>query len=865
MANIGTLTARLGLDTKDLRAGTGRARGMFSGLEKGAVGSMGAITASIGKMAAAFGVVMVGAKLVGAFKNMITIGADFEYTMATVGGVMRATGNEMKSLTAIAKKMGETTEWTASQAGDALKFLGMAGFKAAEATKALPGVLDLATAGNLELGRAADIASNALTAMNLPVKQLTRINDVFIGTITRSNTNMEQMAESFKYAAPVARAYGYTVEELSGMIGALGDAGIQGSLSGTMLRRSMLEASKIAKEMGFESGKLVDVLQSLKDIGEEDTVIMERFGMRAAAGIGAMLTSIPKIREFQETLKGVGGEAARLANIMRTTVKGSFAELKSVVESVAIDTFDRLASSIEDTVQSIIAWIRRNKDEMVALFEVMTKSALAVATVITKLVGIFVDLTSTVRESADAVDGLSNSMADLKTQTEANADATERQAEAFAKVLFWINEVVLTGPRLMDKLAQATRKFGDALLGIATGGGPALVDEFTDTLERLEEWLSKVRTGFERATPEWQAWLEFEAFLKSLADESKGATEAINALAESQKAMALVSAQPSVEAMDKLIRMYAEMAAATNVTTTEMQQIWQSYAFARVKQIEAEAKALEEAFPAKVEAIRAWAEYQKQQLTEEFANFKTHNEKLSEIHKHTIDMRMVAEGEAAEYAIGAYESVRQEFEAAEEEKQQMVYELAQVWNQTMTSMVNGMVAQMQGAEVDMERIFKQMALAFMRLFIRQALGALAASFISPFLALLMMFDKVANDRMAMKQGERFVGFFSQGAQRAMARMDLAPAMAQMNLTPAIASAPVSELTASALSPVESDIPRRSDVQVTVNVNAPITSDQFVDWVVHDMAPIIERAAESGQTRITIEPFVQTGDSSGIIT
>jgi len=69
MANIGTLTARLGMDTKDLRAGTGRARGMFSGLEKGAVGSMGAITASIGKMAAAFGVVMVGAKLVGAFKT----------------------------------------------------------------------------------------------------------------------------------------------------------------------------------------------------------------------------------------------------------------------------------------------------------------------------------------------------------------------------------------------------------------------------------------------------------------------------------------------------------------------------------------------------------------------------------------------------------------------------------------------------------------------------------------------------------------------------------------------------------------------------------------------------------------------------
>ena len=104
----------------------------------------------------------------------------------------------------------------------------MAGFEAQESIAALPGVLNLATAGNIDLARAADIASNALTAMQLPVEELGRVNDVFIATITRSNTDMEMMAESFKYSAAQANAYGYSIEQLSAMIGILGSAGIQG-------------------------------------------------------------------------------------------------------------------------------------------------------------------------------------------------------------------------------------------------------------------------------------------------------------------------------------------------------------------------------------------------------------------------------------------------------------------------------------------------------------------------------------------------------------------------------------------------------------------------------------------------------------
>jgi len=384
--------------------GAARARATFTGLEASAKSSFAGIRASAARFGAFLGIAFGGVAIVGALKRIVTIGADFQYTMATVGGVMRATATEMENLTGIAKRMGETTEFTASQAGEALRFLGMAGFEAAEAIEALPGVLDLATAGGLDLGRSADIVSNALTAMNLPVKELTRVNDVFIGTITRSNVNMEQMAESFKYAAPVAKAYGYNIEELSGLIGALGDAGIQGSMAGTSLARAILDASKVAGEMGYETSDLVDVLQKLRDAGEDNISIMGRFELRAAKAVGVLVDRLPEIRRFQETLTGVTGESQKLAETMRSTVKGSFAELKSVIQSVAIDAFERFGASLTDNLRALIAWIRRNRTQIVDFVTSIAAGINAVAKTVGTVVSIVGSFTGAIDRHFRSID-----------------------------------------------------------------------------------------------------------------------------------------------------------------------------------------------------------------------------------------------------------------------------------------------------------------------------------------------------------------------------------------------------------------------------------------------------------------------------
>ena len=362
MATLGTLTAHIGADPTRLNVGLAQAQTRIRGFSAGAMKSIAKLSGAF----AALGLAVGGLAL---FKNITKTGIDFEQTMTTVAGVMRATADESKALTAAARKMGETTEWSASQAGDALQFLGMAGFQANKAIKALPGTLDLATAGQIGLGRAADIATNALTGMGLEVEELERVNDVFVGTITRSNTNMEMMAESFKYAAPVGRAFGYSIEELSSMIGMLGNAGIQGSMAGTQLAMSMMKTNEVAEKFGVPGGKFIDVLEQLREKGVDATIVMDAFGMRAGKAAGVLYEATGTTKEFTETLKGAQGEAKRLADVMRSTVGASFKELKSVIESLALDVFETYRDDLKELVVDTTAWIRENKDKIVAFAE----------------------------------------------------------------------------------------------------------------------------------------------------------------------------------------------------------------------------------------------------------------------------------------------------------------------------------------------------------------------------------------------------------------------------------------------------------------------------------------------------------------
>ena len=390
---VGTRQANAALDKMAMRcrrAATGLTRG-FGGLRSQLLGLKGLIgTLGFGLLA----------------KSLMGTGVAFEHSMAKVGGIMEATGKEMKDLTALAREMGETTEFKATQAASGLEFLGMAGFSAEKAMAALPGVLDLATAGQVDLGRAADITSNVLTAMRLPVEELGRVNDVLVKTITSSNTNMEMLAESLKYSAPLAAGLGIEVEELSAMIGMLGSAGIQGSMAGTQLAFAMQRLGKGFDALGVSATDTMGEMRSIPDFLEElekselgakekTDLLMKAFKQRGGKAMLALFgQGSEAVREYTATIHEADGASTKLATTMRATTRGAIDELKSVIESLKIDAFESEASMLNDTIRDLTETIRDNKDALIEFLNMIVKG-----------VGHIVELTAYIVEMVNRTKG----------------------------------------------------------------------------------------------------------------------------------------------------------------------------------------------------------------------------------------------------------------------------------------------------------------------------------------------------------------------------------------------------------------------------------------------------------------------------
>jgi TP901 family phage tail tape measure protein len=305
--------------------------------------------------------------------NITKTGANFEQTMAEVQGITRATKAEFEALESIAREMGESTEWSASQAAEGLKFLGMAGMTAEQAIKALPGMLDLATAGGIELGRAADIATDTLSAFRLKVEETGRVNDVFARTITTSNTNIELMAESMTYVAATAAGFGYSIEETSALIGILGNNGIKGSMAGTQLTQSFIQAKEAfdyygvsARNADGSSKGLIEALELLEEQGATTEEVMELFGDRAGRAINSFLgVGTKAIRKYVEEINKAEGASTTLATTMRSTTLAAWKEWKSVVESIKIDIFDKYGESIKQFLKGMTEALRGSKDQII--------------------------------------------------------------------------------------------------------------------------------------------------------------------------------------------------------------------------------------------------------------------------------------------------------------------------------------------------------------------------------------------------------------------------------------------------------------------------------------------------------------------
>ncbi|NEP56020.1 MAG: phage tail tape measure protein [Symploca sp. SIO2G7] len=380
-------------ETIKFNADVGGALSGFNQIENKAQALSGKLN-SIGTTAVGVGAA-IATPIAAGFGAVLKVAGDFEAQMNQVKAVSGATGAEFEKLRGQAKQLGSTTEFSAKQAAQAQSFLAMAGLETNEIFTALPSTLNLATAGQLDLGRAADIASNIMTGYGFKAKDLGRVNDVLAKTATSANTNVSQLGFAFSYAAPIAKAAGLSFEETSALIGKLSDAGIQGSSAGTTLRgaiSSILKPTKDAQEtlarLGVEvsagNGKIrsmIDIVGDLKRAGATTTDIITIFGQEAGTGLASLVDQgSASIQKLKDKLDDSRGSAEKMADIMRSGLQGELKGLGSAMEGLALAIAD---TGILDLAAKGVAAVT----SVVRAISQLPQPVLYAGTAITALVG----------------------------------------------------------------------------------------------------------------------------------------------------------------------------------------------------------------------------------------------------------------------------------------------------------------------------------------------------------------------------------------------------------------------------------------------------------------------------------------------
>lgn len=325
----------------------------------------------------AIGLAAGGAAATYAGARFIQPGVDLETNLSKVQAVTRLDKNspQYQALVEQAKALGASTSFTSADAAAGQTFLAMAGFTPESIKAAMPGMLDLATAGGMELDRTADVASNILSGMKINPAEMSKLGDVLAGTFTRSNTNIEMLGETMKYAAPGAALLGVSLEQSAAMAGKLGDAGIQASMAGTAMRSIMSRmASGPAKtieafdRLGIKTSdangnlrEMPDILKEIhdktKNLGNaEQSELFKAIGGEEAGGALAVLVAEAgsgKLQTLITDLQNAQGEAGNLAKTMADNTAGDWSSMTSAIDALRVSIFETNGDGIRNLIQNI--------------------------------------------------------------------------------------------------------------------------------------------------------------------------------------------------------------------------------------------------------------------------------------------------------------------------------------------------------------------------------------------------------------------------------------------------------------------------------------------------------------------------------
>lgn len=258
----------------------------------------------------------------------------------------------------------------------AVKYLSMAGMNIETINKSIRPITNLALIGDNDVSYIADLATNIMAGYDIHNDSMDSVADIISSTISRSNVNIVEMAESYKMAAGYLRMAGVDFTESSAAIGLLGNMGLKGTLAGTSLRalstrfaKPTKEAQEVLDRLGIRftemrdiEGVQVEKLRPIADIFEELNKkgasmadVQAIFGKIGGNAAMMFLKNYDKLRELTSYNRGSQGVSSELALVKQNTTKGLWAQVTSQLTEGFMQAYEVLEPSIRTVLRTFLA------------------------------------------------------------------------------------------------------------------------------------------------------------------------------------------------------------------------------------------------------------------------------------------------------------------------------------------------------------------------------------------------------------------------------------------------------------------------------------------------------------------------------
>jgi TP901 family phage tail tape measure protein len=465
-----------------------------------------------------------------AFMECASASGDFQQAMSNVEALSGASAAQMEELTATAKELGATSQWTAEESASAMGYMAMAGWDAEQMLSGIDAVMALASASGEDLATVSDIVTDSLTAFGLTAADTAHFTDVLAATATSANTSVGIMGETFQYAAPVAGALGYTIEDVSVAIGLMANAGIKGSNAGTALRNvfnGLLSGVELtssafgdvtvsavqADGTMMDFGATIDTLRGYFDQMTEAEKVNNAIsiaGQRGYAGLLSILNATDDdFAKLTESINDCTGAAQEMADIKLDNLNGELTLMESAWDGVKIAVGDALSPVLGEAygdlsnIMGVVTEFVNENPSVVAGVAAFTGVTLTATAAVTGLAGAMALMNAAgisalpvlggIVAAAAAVGIAAGAIYDIATSAESTTEALTRISGEMA--------TISTNEDLIAQYQQLTADLQDSSLGAEELAEKQT--ELEDTIQALKDAYPDLLGNIEAGTKAW--------------------------------------------------------------------------------------------------------------------------------------------------------------------------------------------------------------------------------------------------------------------------------------------------------------------------------------------------------------------------